>query len=193
MRLLTNNPIISRFLIGIKIHTNQWKEGISWLDKTVAVIGTGATGVQAVPALAASGVRKLVVYQRTPAWIPPRFRYSYSDFTKVLFRYGPGLQRLYRWYVFKVQESRFFLFFMLPNKNIPIIGSLHSSFQEQAHKKMRMYIKKVVTDPVSTEYREKQEKIEVLRISLYIRWNTTPILPQYSPNSCYNLRKLPPS
>lgn len=52
-------------------HTGLWpKEGIEVEGKRVAVIGTGASGVQVIPEIAKSA-RHLTVFQRRPNWCTP--------------------------------------------------------------------------------------------------------------------------
>ena len=51
-------------------HTTQWDHSIDPADKRIAVIGTGSTGTQLMPALAQKA-KQLTVYQRTPSWITP--------------------------------------------------------------------------------------------------------------------------
>ena len=56
---------------GPSFHTEDWPhDGIDLRGKRVAIIGTGATGVQVIPAIAAD-VSELVVYQRRPNWCAP--------------------------------------------------------------------------------------------------------------------------
>ena len=56
---------------GEAYHTGQWpKEPVDFAGKQVAVIGTGASGVQLIPEIAGE-VAELVVYQRTPNWNSP--------------------------------------------------------------------------------------------------------------------------
>src|SRR6476619_7618401 len=56
---------------GEAYHTGQWpKEPVDFAGKRVAVIGTGASGVQLIPEVARE-VAELVVYQRTPNWNSP--------------------------------------------------------------------------------------------------------------------------
>jgi cation diffusion facilitator CzcD-associated flavoprotein CzcO len=56
---------------GEAYHTGQWpKEPVDFSGKRVAVIGTGASGVQLIPEIAGQ-VGDLVVYQRTPNWNSP--------------------------------------------------------------------------------------------------------------------------
>lgn len=52
-------------------HTGLWpKEGIDFADKRVAVIGTGASGVQAIQEISKSA-KHLTVFQRRPNWCTP--------------------------------------------------------------------------------------------------------------------------
>jgi cation diffusion facilitator CzcD-associated flavoprotein CzcO len=56
---------------GEQYHTGQWPaEPVDFAGKRVAVIGTGSSGVQVVPAIAGE-VASLTVYQRTPHWCTP--------------------------------------------------------------------------------------------------------------------------
>ena len=56
---------------GVMLHSARWDHDVDLDGARVAVIGTGASAIQIVPALA-SRVGSLVVMQRTPAWIMPR-------------------------------------------------------------------------------------------------------------------------
>ena len=52
-------------------HTGLWpKEGIDYQDKRVAVIGTGASGVQAIQDISKTA-KTLTVFQRRPNWCTP--------------------------------------------------------------------------------------------------------------------------
>ncbi len=63
-------PGMDRFS-GASFHTFDWPhEDIDLTGKRVAVIGTGATGVQVIGAIA-ERVGELVVYQRRPNWCAP--------------------------------------------------------------------------------------------------------------------------
>ncbi len=56
---------------GVSLHTGLWPETpVDFAGKHVAVIGTGSSGVQVIPAIAAE-VASLTVYQRTPNWCTP--------------------------------------------------------------------------------------------------------------------------
>jgi cation diffusion facilitator CzcD-associated flavoprotein CzcO len=56
---------------GQSCHTHYWpKEPVSFANKRVAVIGTGATGIQTITEVAKTAGR-LTVFQRTPQWAAP--------------------------------------------------------------------------------------------------------------------------
>ncbi|MCX4815245.1 NAD(P)/FAD-dependent oxidoreductase [Streptomyces sp. NBC_01239] len=56
---------------GVAHHTGLWPdEPVDFRGKRVAVVGTGSSGVQVIPAIA-DEVASLTVYQRTPNWCTP--------------------------------------------------------------------------------------------------------------------------
>ena len=67
---MPNIPGIESFK-GQSCHTARWpKEPVSFEGKRVAVIGTGATGVQTIQEVAKTA-KSLTVFQRTPNWCAP--------------------------------------------------------------------------------------------------------------------------
>ena len=56
---------------GTLLHTALWDGDVSLTGKKVAVIGTGATSLQLVPAIVEE-TGHLEVYQRTPIWVFPK-------------------------------------------------------------------------------------------------------------------------
>jgi cyclohexanone monooxygenase len=64
---------------GDSYHTGEWPhEGVDFTGKRVAVIGTGSSGVQSIPLIAAQA-KTLDVYQRTPAYAIPARNRPLSD------------------------------------------------------------------------------------------------------------------
>lgn len=56
---------------GQLIHSAQWPQGgVDFSGKRVAIIGTGSTGVQLIPQIAANA-NSLTVLQRSPMWVVP--------------------------------------------------------------------------------------------------------------------------
>ena len=56
---------------GTTLHTARWDHSVDLRGKRVGVIGTGASAVQVIPAIAAE-VEHLTVFQRTPIWCLPK-------------------------------------------------------------------------------------------------------------------------
>src|SRR3954452_24285760 len=56
---------------GITMHTARWDHDVDLAGKRVAIIGTGASAVQVIPAIAPE-VEHLTVFQRTPIWCFPK-------------------------------------------------------------------------------------------------------------------------
>jgi cyclohexanone monooxygenase len=55
---------------GEVLHTATWPEGADLTGKRVGIVGTGSSGIQAIPQLAAV-VEQLTIFQRTPSFIVP--------------------------------------------------------------------------------------------------------------------------
>ncbi|WP_120313908.1 flavin-containing monooxygenase [Mycobacterium alsense] len=89
---------------GTLMHTAQWDHGVELAGKTVAVIGTGASGVQVVPELA-KAARCVTVFQRTPPWMVPKDDRPYSAAELARFRRDPLAVRRMRWQIWKFQHD----------------------------------------------------------------------------------------
>lgn len=71
-------PGLERFR-GRWVHTGQWpKEGVDFAGKRVGLIGTGSTGIQATPRIAAVA-EHLTVFQRTPNYTIPARNAPYTE------------------------------------------------------------------------------------------------------------------
>lgn len=60
---------IERFK-GTMFHSSSWPADVDLVGKRVAIVGTGASSMQIVPAIA-SQIDKLIVFQRSPQWVAP--------------------------------------------------------------------------------------------------------------------------
>lgn len=61
-------PGESRFK-GVRIHPQHWPEQLDYAGKRVLVIGSGATAVTLVPAMAQGGAQHVTMLQRSPSYI----------------------------------------------------------------------------------------------------------------------------
>jgi cation diffusion facilitator CzcD-associated flavoprotein CzcO len=89
---------------GNVIHTAQWDASVDLTGKRVAVVGTGASGVQVVPELA-SAAAQLTVFQRTPPWMVPKPDRPFSAEELARFRRYPWASLRERWRLWKLQHD----------------------------------------------------------------------------------------
>ena len=89
---------------GHKIHSARWDHEYDFTGKKVAVIGTGASGIQIIPELVKQAAH-VKVFQRTPGWVLPRPDFVTPAWNKVLFRKLPASQQAMRNLLFWTHES----------------------------------------------------------------------------------------
>lgn len=82
---------------GSMFHSSEWPEDCDLTGRKVAVVGTGATAMQIIPAVAGVAER-VVVCQRTPQWVVPNSNYlrDMSDATRLLMAQVPYYASFYR-------------------------------------------------------------------------------------------------
>ncbi|WP_039795208.1 flavin-containing monooxygenase [Nocardia araoensis] len=74
---------------GPSFHSAEWNHDVDLRGKRVACIGTGASAVQYIPEIQPE-VAQLTLFQRTPAWVVPKFDTDYSAIQHNLFARVPG-------------------------------------------------------------------------------------------------------
>jgi cation diffusion facilitator CzcD-associated flavoprotein CzcO len=89
---------------GPAFHTAQWRHDVDLAGKRVAVVGTGCSGIQVIPAIQPI-VEHIDVYQRSPGWTFPKMDFPYRERTQRLFERFPILQRLDRAAIFAFMEA----------------------------------------------------------------------------------------
>lgn len=89
---------------GELMHTSQWDAGVDLTGKRVAVVGTGASGVQVIPEVATIA-EQLTVFQRTPPWMVPKEDRPYSPDELTRFRRIPWAALRERWRLWKLQHD----------------------------------------------------------------------------------------
>ena len=88
---------------GPMFHSASWRHDVDLSGRRVGVIGTGASAIQLIPAIAET-VGHLTVFQRTPPWVLPRDDRPAPVWRRWLYRRLPWLQRLHRWRIYLRQE-----------------------------------------------------------------------------------------
>ncbi|MFB7874777.1 flavin-containing monooxygenase [Nocardia sp. NPDC056064] len=89
---------------GAIFHSAAWDHEAELAGKRVAVIGTGASAIQIVPAIAPE-VGRLDLYQRSAPWVLPRVGHRYTALERFAYRRIPGAQRAVRTAVYWLRES----------------------------------------------------------------------------------------
>ncbi|WP_333608778.1 flavin-containing monooxygenase [Arsukibacterium sp.] len=119
---------------GKAFHSNEWDHSYDYKHKRVAIIGSGASAAQIIPAIA-SDVKHLHVFQRTPHWVLPRPDYVFKPWQRKLLRYNI-FYRLLRGIIYWALESR-------------VIGFKYSEkmLDLLAGRAARQHIKKQIKDP----------------------------------------------
>lgn len=104
-----STPILPTFkgsdtFSGISFHCNDWPADLALKGKKVAIIGSGASAIQIVPAIVGE-VSHLYVFQRTPHWVIPRPDFTFAPWFK---KYLPNkwLYALIKWSIYIWYELR---------------------------------------------------------------------------------------
>ncbi|MHB8465228.1 MAG: flavin-containing monooxygenase [Acidimicrobiales bacterium] len=86
---------------GPAFHSAEWDHDVGLAGKRVAVIGTGASGIQLIPIVAAQAA-EVFVFQRTPNWFMPTPDYhdGMPDGMQWLLRHVPFFSEWYRFWLF---------------------------------------------------------------------------------------------
>jgi cation diffusion facilitator CzcD-associated flavoprotein CzcO len=88
---------------GTVMHSARWDGDHDLTGERVAVIGTGASAIQVVPAIQPR-VGSVAVYQRTPPWIVPRSDRPVPPAAQRLYRRLPVAQKLVRGALYATRE-----------------------------------------------------------------------------------------
>ncbi|MFO1187553.1 MAG: NAD(P)/FAD-dependent oxidoreductase [Alphaproteobacteria bacterium] len=106
-------PGIAGFL-GRTFHSSDWDHAYDLQGKRIAVIGTGASAIQFVPAIQPK-VAALHLFQRTAPWVLPRLDRAFGRREKWAFRHVPFAQDLLRAKIYWTMESRAIGFTLNPD------------------------------------------------------------------------------
>ncbi|ROM70938.1 monooxygenase [Pseudomonas brassicacearum] len=93
---------------GKTFHTNHWDHAYDYRHKRVAIVGSGASAAQVIPAIAPE-VEHLHVFQRTPHWVLSRPDHTFNRFERWLLRLAP-VRTLLRWSIYWQFETRVIAF-----------------------------------------------------------------------------------
>jgi cation diffusion facilitator CzcD-associated flavoprotein CzcO len=118
---LPDIPGVEKFA-GKIIHTAAWDHNFDLAGKRVAIIGTGATGVQLVPELA-KVAGQLDVYQRTPIWVAHKPDAKIPRWLQRLYAKLPFVQRLLRFFNSSITDLSYGAA-VLQHRRLPLLTKL---------------------------------------------------------------------
>ena len=93
---------------GTAFHTNNWDHSVDLTNKNVAIIGSGASAAQVIPAIV-DKVKSLHVFQRTPHWILPRGDVQFKPWQRSLLKFK-WIYKLLRFAIYWALEFRIIAF-----------------------------------------------------------------------------------
>jgi len=138
-----STPVIPNFkgkdsFEGMSFHTNNWNHDYDYKGKRVAIIGSGASAAQVIPAIA-EDVAHLHVFQRTPHWVLPRPDHVFKPWQRALLR-NKWVYKFLRILIYWALEYR-------------VIGLKYSkkALDLLATREARKNLKKQIADPVLRE------------------------------------------
>ncbi|MEV7415762.1 NAD(P)/FAD-dependent oxidoreductase [Streptomyces sp. NPDC089919] len=117
---------------GKVFHSARWDHDYDLRGKRVAMIGTGASAIQIVPAIAPDTAR-LTLFQRTPPWVLPRTDRAITGAERWLHRQLPFTRAARRGLLWGIRELQVSAFTKHPNQ-LGFIESLAKSNMARAIK-----------------------------------------------------------
>ncbi|MFP5504059.1 MAG: flavin-containing monooxygenase [Candidatus Sericytochromatia bacterium] len=119
---------------GAQFHSARWDHDFDLAGKRVAVVGTGASAIQFVPAIQPM-VAQLHVFQRTPPWVLPRFDRPVTPIEQWLFQALPASQAIVR--------TAFYLY-----RELYVLGFRNPQIMALVEGAVRHHLARQVPDPV---------------------------------------------
>ncbi|MEH6358886.1 MAG: NAD(P)/FAD-dependent oxidoreductase [Pseudomonadales bacterium] len=124
---------------GAKFHTAQWDHSTPYEGKRVAVIGSGCSAAQVIPAIAGK-VSQLTVFMGKAQWIIPRSDRNYSAAERFITNL-PGIRHLNRFLIFSYHEARFVAF-----RRYPFTSKISGFIKKQYAKTLKNNLEKYIDD-----------------------------------------------
>jgi cation diffusion facilitator CzcD-associated flavoprotein CzcO len=143
---LPDIPGIDTFA-GRTMHSARWDHAVDLRAKRVAVIGTGASAIQVIPAIAPD-VERLTVFQRTPIWCLPKPDAPLSRRMRAVLRWVPGAKLATRW----ASQAFVELTFVLAAHFAGTFPNLRARGEGAAHKLLRDVEDPDVRDKLTPRY-----------------------------------------
>ncbi|MFE7315410.1 flavin-containing monooxygenase [Streptomyces sp. NPDC057555] len=142
---------------GKVFHSARWDHDYDLRGKRVAMVGTGASAIQIVPAVQPE-VGRLTVFQRTPPWVMPRADRRISGVERWLHTKVPATRQLRRQLLWGIRELQVSAFTKRPGE-LGLIESL-----------AKAHLRKAIKDPALRARLTPDYRIGCKRILLSNTW-----------------------
>lgn len=131
---------------GPAFHSRDWDHDVDLTGKRVAVVGTGASAMQIVPAIA-DRVERLLIFQRSRHWALPNINYhrGVGERKKWLLRHVPFYASYYRFLLFWNSSDRIYPAFCI-DPDWPDTGVSISAQNDLMRETMTRHIAEQVGD-----------------------------------------------
>lgn len=130
---------------GVQFHSARWEHGVRIEGKRVAVIGSGCSGAQIVPAIA-DKVAQLTLFMGKAQWILPRADRHYGAIERHL-RILPGIRQLIRFCVFAFYDLRFVAF-----RRYPGFARISRLMKEHYRRELQKNLDRHIADPTLRQH-----------------------------------------
>ncbi|WP_069162253.1 flavin-containing monooxygenase [Nocardia altamirensis] len=117
---MPNIPGIDTFA-GPAFHSAEWDHNVELTGKRIACIGTGASAIQYIPRLQPTAAH-LTLFQRSAAWVLPKFDTEYSGMHKAVFKYLPPTRLAERFAIWSIFEVLALALTDIPAMKTPVIA-----------------------------------------------------------------------
>ncbi|GAA5099406.1 flavin-containing monooxygenase [Nocardia iowensis] len=106
---------------GPAFHSAEWDHSVDLTGKRVACIGTGASAIQYIPRIQPEAAH-LTLFQRSAAWVLPKFDTEYSSTHKAVFKYLPPTRLAERFAIWSFFEVLALALTDIPAMKTPVIA-----------------------------------------------------------------------
>ncbi len=117
---MPNLPGIDSFA-GAAFHSAEWDHSVDLTGKRVACIGTGASAIQYIPQIQPR-VAHLTLFQRSAAWVLPKWDTEYSALHHALFKHVPLTRLAERFAIWTYFEVMALALTDIPPIKVPVIA-----------------------------------------------------------------------
>ena len=115
-------PGLDRFK-GAMFHSAHWDHEHDLTGRKVAVLGTGASAIQFIPAIAPD-VSRMTIFQRSAPWVVAKSDTAYSERTKRIYTRLPFLPKIWRRLMWAFMEAMVPLFTRRPPRTARALSAV---------------------------------------------------------------------